>query len=121
MVGRHLGIDKVSGISHSALMPKMKRSEPMGWENNPSGRPYGLSFFPGDKVDVSFGRLDRSYWYEHSSHRVRIVFTFNNALGLMETTYGSVMRDPSWYLEPYQFCIIPPGLQTTLDWVRRGE
>jgi AraC-like DNA-binding protein len=99
----------------------MKQSEPKGWENNPSGRPYGLSFFPGEKVDVSFGQLDRSYWYEHSSKRVRIVFTFNNVLGLMETTYGNVMGDPSWCLEPNQFCIIPPRLETTLDWLRRAE
>lgn len=98
----------------------MKRSEAMGWENNPSGRPYGLPFFPGKRVDVSYGQLDRSYWYEHSSRRFRIVFTFGNVLGLMETTYGSVIRDPAWYLEPHQFCIIPPDLLTTLDWVRKG-
>lgn len=98
----------------------MRRSAAIGWENNPSGRFYGLPFFPGKKVGVSLGQLDRSFWYEHSSQRIRIMFTFNKPLGLLATTYGSVIRESSWYPEAHQFCIIPPGLETTLDWLRKG-
>ena len=100
---------------------KMKRSDPIGWESNPSGQPYGLPFFHGEKVSVTFGLLGSSYWYEHSSNRTRLIFTFNNSLGRLEATSPLAARDPLWYMGPHEFCIIPPQLETTLDWVRRAE
>jgi AraC-like DNA-binding protein len=98
----------------------MNQSEATGFDNNPSGQPYGLSFFAGGKVDVCFGLLGPSFWHEHSCQRIRIMFTFDNPLGLVATSYGSVMRDPAWCFEAHQFGIIPAGLLTALDWLRKG-
>jgi len=98
----------------------MNGSEETGWHDNPSGHPYGLSCVSGEKVDVCFGQLGRSFWYEHSSSRVRIMFSFNNPLGLLALTHGHVMRESFWYPESHQVCIIPPGLLTALDWLRKA-
>src|ERR1039457_1027415 len=108
-------------VSPPARMPEIKQSEPTGWEHNLSGQPYGLPYFIGEKVSVTFGRLRPSYWYEHSFNQVRLVFTFNNPLGLIEITRPGMYREPSRCLGPHAFWMIPPRLETTLDWTRRAE
>ena len=99
-------------------------SQPTGWNSlpgDPSDRPYGLPLFRGERVSVSVGRLGRSYWHEHTFEGVRIVVTFKEAAGLIEPTQGDHCWIPSAFLAPHQFCIIPAGLETTLDWLARAE
>ena len=98
--------------------------EPTGWDSLPGDpweQPYGLPFFRGEKVSVSCGRLGPSYWYEHTHDLARLIFTFNHAQGLIETTRGDCCRIPTAFLDPHHVFIIPPGMETTLDWLNRAE
>ena len=102
-------------------MRPLKQSEAPGWKNNPSGRPYGLPYFIGNKVSVTFGRLEPSFWYEHSFNRVRLLFALGRPYGSIEITTPGNYRYPAQCLGPDELWIIPPKLETTLDWVRRAE
>jgi len=105
-------------------MPEMEQSEPTVCpfeEGDPSLHPYNLPFFRGEKVSVSYGRLKPSFWDEHCSSRVRFVFTFNSAFGLIETIWYGFYRDSAWHMGPDELCIIPPYVDTTLDWVNEAE
>ena len=105
-------------------MSKTKKSEPTGWDSlpgRPCDQPYGLPFFRGKNTSVSLGRLGPSFWYEHSYNGMLLIFTFNNARGLIETTQADRHRVPSGFLGPHQFCIIPPNIEMTFDWLSRAE
>ena len=102
-------------------MRPLKQSEEPGWKNNPSGRPYGLPYFIGDRVSVTFGLLEPSYWYEHSFNRVRLLYPLSHACGSIEITTPGSCRWPAECLSPDELCIIPPKLETTLNWARRAE
>ena len=102
-------------------MRPLKKSEEPGWKNNPSGRTYGLPYFIGDRVSVTFGRLEPSYWYEHSFNRVRLLYPLSHACGSIEITTPGSYRWPAECLSPDELCIIPPKLETTLNWARRAE
>jgi AraC-like DNA-binding protein len=99
-------------------MPVMKSSEPTGRENNPCGHPYGLPYISGHKVSVTYGRLDPSFWCEHSSESVRLVYTFSETMAALEYGY---LRNAFFLLEPHRFYIIPPRLETTLNWVHTAD
>jgi len=105
-------------------MPTDDQSEPADWscpDDGFSSRPYGLPYFHGEKVSVSFGWLDSSMWGEHSSHRVRLLFTFGQTFGLIETVGVGGINGPMWILRPHQFGVILPGVVTTLDWVEPAD
>ncbi len=124
MAGRHPGIENIGDLPYLAGMLTNHQSEPNCWDSvpgKPCGQPYGLPYFHGEKISVSFGRLEPGMWDEYSSRRVRIVFTFDHVFGLIEPRWDGTYCGPSWYMKPHQFCIIPPGLETNLDWVQRAE
>jgi AraC-like DNA-binding protein len=105
-------------------MLKFEQSERIGWasqEGDPAVHHFGLPYFPGEKVSVSLGRLASSIWGGHWTSWTRIIFTFNNAFGQLESTCGDPYGDSRWNMLPNQFCIIPPYMETTLDWVTTAE
>ena len=105
-------------------MPTDDQSEPADWPSPDGGfssQPNGLPYFHGEKVSVSFGRLGPGIWGDLNSCRVRVLFTFSHAVGLVETLWDSDFIGPTWYLGPYRVHIIPPELEATLDWVHRAE
>lgn len=116
--------NRPSDASYSRGMPSKKKSSPTGWDSlpgDPFAQPYGLPFFPGEKVSVSYGWLVPSFWWEHVFDSVRIIFGFKAASGMVETTEGDAYRLPGPLIRPYHFCIIPAGIQTTFEWAKRAE
>ncbi|MEN9632680.1 MAG: hypothetical protein RL077_1084, partial [Verrucomicrobiota bacterium] len=74
-------------------MLRNDRSEPTGWDSlppEPSDPPFGLPFFHGEKVSVSFGRPEPGRWGMPHNDRVRLVFSLNQSWGLIETNWGGV-------------------------------
>lgn len=124
MEERQRGIENLPISAYLAGMLSRHHPEPTGWDSlpgDPWDQPYGLPFFRGEKVSVSSGRLAPSYWYEHTHDLVRLIFTFNHAQGLIETTRGDSCRIPTAFLDPHHVFIISPGLETTLHWQNRAE
>ena len=100
------------------------QSEPTGWDSlppEPSDPPFGLPFFHGEKVSVSFGRPEPGRWGMPHSDRVRLVFSLNQSWGLIETNWGGVEIGPSWLLEPHRLCMISPELEVTVHSMRKTE
>lgn len=100
------------------------QSEPTGWDfvpGDPSDSPYGLPYVHGERVSVSFGRLEPGIWEEYSCRRVRLVFTFDDAFGRVDPLWNGCYTGPSWHMDPHQFCFIPPELETNLDWAHSAE
>jgi AraC-like DNA-binding protein len=106
------------------VMSTTKDSALFGWNSlpgDPWAQPYGLPFFPGEKVGVSFGELRPSFWYEHSCAAVRLVFSYKSARGMVEAKVGDQYRVPVGVVGPDQLCIIPSNLETTLGWARSAD
>jgi len=124
MAELHRGIENIRNSAYLVGMLSRHHPEPTGWDSLPGEpwqQPYGLPHFRGEKVSVSCGRLGPSYWYEHTHDLVRLIFTFNHGQGLIETTQGYRCRIPTAFLHPHHVFVIPPGLETTLDWLNRAE
>lgn len=99
------------------------QSEPTGGKllpGEPWVPPYGLHYFHGEKVSVSFGWLESGIWGEQWCRRVRLVFTFDHALGLLESSWASPFDSPSLHLGPHQLCIIAANRSVTLHWVHKA-
>jgi AraC family transcriptional regulator len=87
----------------------------------PPSPPVGPAYFHGEKISVCFGRLEPSYWVLPRDPRTRLVFTFSEALGRIESNWPNIFGDTSRILGPHQLCIVPPEQEATLDWLQRAE
>lgn len=83
--------------------------------------PYGLPFYPGEKVSVSLGWSNPRMWSEHSHPRLRLIFTFHNGSAKIETALDGIPREWSLLLGPKQLCVIPQEIETTMEWVEPAE
>ena len=105
----------------------MRKNQPSGLTGCSSltgelpGQPVGPAYFHGEKVSVSFGRLEPNYWDLPRDRRTRLVFTFSDALARIESNWDGINSDAPCILGPHQLCIIPPELEATLDWGLRSE